>query len=242
MRNTAASCFLSTRVGDCVPTQLLQLRRSGGRQDGGRNFGKAPAPAPSQQKTDNAQQCRRHNALMRNTAASSFLSTRAGDCANPVFSQLRRSEDEQDGGRNFSCAVLLLLTSKKRATRNMRRPQKRHVDPGATLRIHSSVGPDIDSTENVLRRYVVSMGIDPGFIDAAVKVSSRTFRGLSRGEMEKSVLRPTASMKPLGSPIMDHCRLTSFHWSKMPIKQSSQSSALKPRKRRLSILLRKPRH
>jgi hypothetical protein len=33
----------------------------------------------------------------------------------------------------------------------------RHVDPGATLRINSNVGPEIAKTENFLRRYVVGM-------------------------------------------------------------------------------------
>src|SRR6266568_7657272 len=33
----------------------------------------------------------------------------------------------------------------------------RHLDPGATLRIHSGVGDEIDKTENSLRRYVVAM-------------------------------------------------------------------------------------
>jgi hypothetical protein len=57
----------------------------------------------------------------------------------------------------------------------------RHVDPGATLRIHSGIGREIDKTENSLRRYVVAMGVDPGLVDAAAKIPSRTFRGLSRG-------------------------------------------------------------
>jgi hypothetical protein len=61
----------------------------------------------------------------------------------------------------------------------------RHVDPGATLRIHSSIGREIDKTDNSLRRYVVAMGVDPGLVDAAAKIPSRTFRGLSRGEMER---------------------------------------------------------
>jgi hypothetical protein len=61
----------------------------------------------------------------------------------------------------------------------------RHVDPGATLRIHSSVGREIDKTENSLRRYVMGMGVDPALVDAAAKIPSRTFRGLSRGEMER---------------------------------------------------------
>src|SRR5437764_6296092 len=61
----------------------------------------------------------------------------------------------------------------------------RHVDPGATLRIHSSVGPEIDQTENLLRRYVMRMGVDPALVDAAAKIPSRSFRGLSRGEMER---------------------------------------------------------
>jgi hypothetical protein len=61
----------------------------------------------------------------------------------------------------------------------------RHVDPGATLRIHSSVGREIDKTENSLRRYVMGMGVDPALVDAATKIPSRTFRGLSRGEMER---------------------------------------------------------
>ena len=60
----------------------------------------------------------------------------------------------------------------------------RHVDPGATLRIHSST-PETDKTENLLRRYVVGMGVDPALVDAAAKIPSRTFRGLSRGEMER---------------------------------------------------------
>jgi hypothetical protein len=61
----------------------------------------------------------------------------------------------------------------------------RHVDPGATLRIHSGVGREIDKTENSLRRYVMGMGVDPALVDAAAKIPSRTFRGLSRGEMER---------------------------------------------------------
>jgi hypothetical protein len=61
----------------------------------------------------------------------------------------------------------------------------RHVDPGATLRIHSSIGREIDKTQNSLRRYVVAMGVDPGLVDAAAKIPSRTFRGLSRSEMER---------------------------------------------------------
>ena len=61
----------------------------------------------------------------------------------------------------------------------------RHVDPGATLRIHSSVGREIDKTENSLRRYVMGMGVDPALVDATTKIPSRSFRGLSRGEMER---------------------------------------------------------
>ena len=61
----------------------------------------------------------------------------------------------------------------------------RHVDPRATLRIHSSVGREIDKTENSLRRYVMGMGVDPALVDAAAKIPSRSFRGLSRGEMER---------------------------------------------------------
>jgi hypothetical protein len=61
----------------------------------------------------------------------------------------------------------------------------RHVDAGATLRIHSGVGPEIGKTEDLLRRYLIQMGIDPALIDAAAKISSRSFRGLSRGDMER---------------------------------------------------------
>ena len=61
----------------------------------------------------------------------------------------------------------------------------RHVDPGATLRIHSAAGPEIDKAENFLRRYLVGMGVDPALVDAAAKIPSRTFRGLNRGEMER---------------------------------------------------------
>jgi hypothetical protein len=61
----------------------------------------------------------------------------------------------------------------------------RHVDPAATLRINSGVGPEIDQTENFLRRYVIGMGVDPALVDAAAKIPSRSFRELSRGEMER---------------------------------------------------------
>jgi hypothetical protein len=61
----------------------------------------------------------------------------------------------------------------------------RHVDPGATLRIHSAAGPEIDKAENFLRRYLVGMGVDPALVDAAARISSRTFRGLSRGDLER---------------------------------------------------------
>jgi hypothetical protein len=61
----------------------------------------------------------------------------------------------------------------------------RHVDPGATLRIHSAVGPEIDKAENFLRRYLIGMGVDPALVDAAARISSRTFRGLSRGDLER---------------------------------------------------------
>ena len=61
----------------------------------------------------------------------------------------------------------------------------RHVDLGATLRIHSGVGRELDRTEDFLRRYVTVMGVDPDLVDAASKIPSRSFRGLSRGEMER---------------------------------------------------------
>ena len=61
----------------------------------------------------------------------------------------------------------------------------RHVDPGATLRIHSDLGPEIDKAENFLRRYVLGVGVDPALVDAAAEIPSRTFRGLSRGEIER---------------------------------------------------------
>jgi hypothetical protein len=60
----------------------------------------------------------------------------------------------------------------------------RHVDPAANVRIHSGLGQEIDKAENFLRRYVVTMGVDPALVDAA-KIPFRSFRGLSRGEMEQ---------------------------------------------------------
>ena len=45
--------------------------------------------------------------------------------------------------------------------------------------------PEIDEAANFLRRYVIGMGVDPALVDAAAKIPSRTFRGLSRGEMER---------------------------------------------------------
>jgi len=77
----------------------------------------------------------------------------------------------------------------------------RHVDPGATLRIHSAAGPEIDKAENFLRRYVVGMGVDPALVDAAAKIPSRTFRGLSRGEIERFGIE--TSTRRRGSPPMD---------------------------------------
>jgi hypothetical protein len=62
---------------------------------------------------------------------------------------------------------------------------RRHVEPGATLRIHSSVSLETDKHENFLRRYVLLMGVDPALVDAAAKIPSRTFRGLSRGDIER---------------------------------------------------------
>jgi hypothetical protein len=61
----------------------------------------------------------------------------------------------------------------------------RRVDPGVTLRIHSIAGREIEKTGVSLRRYVMGMGVDPALVDAAAKIPSRTFRGLSRGEMER---------------------------------------------------------
>jgi hypothetical protein len=61
----------------------------------------------------------------------------------------------------------------------------RHVDSAATVRIHSAVGRELDKAESELRHYVVTMGVDATLVDAAKKISSRTFRGLSRGEIEQ---------------------------------------------------------
>ena len=61
----------------------------------------------------------------------------------------------------------------------------RHLDPGAKLPINSNTGREIEKANNSLRRYVVAMGVDPGLVDAAAKIRSRTFRGLSRGDMER---------------------------------------------------------
>jgi hypothetical protein len=47
------------------------------------------------------------------------------------------------------------------------------------------VGREIDKNENALRRYVVGMGVDPALVDAAAKIPSRSFRALSRGDMER---------------------------------------------------------
>ena len=61
----------------------------------------------------------------------------------------------------------------------------RHVDPAANVRIHSGVGQEVDKAQNFVRRYVVTMGVDPALVDAAAKIPFRSFRGLSRGEMEQ---------------------------------------------------------
>ena len=46
-------------------------------------------------------------------------------------------------------------------------------------------GPRNRQDRNFLRRYVIGMGVDPGLIDAAAKIPSRRFQGLSRGEIER---------------------------------------------------------
>ena len=72
----------------------------------------------------------------------------------------------------------------------------RHVDPAANIRIHSGVGQERDKTENFLRRYLVTMGVDPALVDASTKIPSRSFRGLSRGEMEQLLLKSVTA--PIG--------------------------------------------
>src|SRR5436190_11650159 len=61
----------------------------------------------------------------------------------------------------------------------------RHVEPVATLRIHSSLSLETDKHGDFLRRYVLLMGVDPALVDAAAKIPSRTFRGLSGGEIKR---------------------------------------------------------
>src|SRR5262249_47783546 len=48
----------------------------------------------------------------------------------------------------------------------------RHVDPGATLRIHSSIGREIDKTDNSLRRSLVPMALDPAVVHPAPHIPS----------------------------------------------------------------------
>ena len=79
----------------------------------------------------------------------------------------------------------------------------RHVDPGATLRIHSGTGHEFDKTENFLRRYVIGMGVDPALVDAAAKIPSRSFRGLVEARWNGSVSKSVASTRRRGSPTMD---------------------------------------
>jgi hypothetical protein len=69
----------------------------------------------------------------------------------------------------------------------------RHVDPGATLRIHSGVSREIDKDENFLRRYVVSMGVDPALVDAAAKIPLAPSGGSVEARWNGSVSRPVAS-------------------------------------------------
>ena len=61
----------------------------------------------------------------------------------------------------------------------------RHVASGATLLIHSVWGSSeaVQVTHNRLRRYVVELGIDPGLVDAAAKVSSHHIRAMNRDEI-----------------------------------------------------------
>lgn len=94
--------------------------------------------------------------------------------------QLMQSKSEQQaklyfgGARCGSACVYAMLGG-----------STRHLDSVATLRIHSSVGREVDKVENSLRRYVMAMGIDPAIVDAAARIPSRTFRALSRGDIER---------------------------------------------------------
>src|SRR5205823_8237306 len=101
------------------------------------------------------------------------LVTPLGDACRRVM-QLKREHKAKlyFGGARCGSACLYAMVG----------ASTRHVDPGATLRIHSGVGRELDKTENALRRYLIGMGIDPTLVDAAMKIPFRSFRGLSRGE------------------------------------------------------------
>jgi hypothetical protein len=73
----------------------------------------------------------------------------------------------------------------------------RHVARDALLGIHSArilpipgrepngPLPTVDDLHRVLKRYVIEMGVDPGLIDAAAKISADTVRFLSRDEIAR---------------------------------------------------------
>ena len=63
----------------CQPSFSATWEKPGVEGTGAEILALPEAPTPPQQQTGNAQQFRRHKALMRNTAASCFPSTRARD-------------------------------------------------------------------------------------------------------------------------------------------------------------------
>ena len=95
MRHTATRCFPSTRFRR-EQGAPAQLRKTLGRTDGGVEIwvaGRPPSPKPQ---TANAQQRRRHKALMRHMAASCFLLMMV-KLARSRSPQLRKTRGRRDG-------------------------------------------------------------------------------------------------------------------------------------------------
>src|SRR5262249_60261712 len=88
-----------------------------------------------------------------------------------------------DGGLVREAVQIGLILRENRMTAGVARTVPEGCHLGFPL--HSGVSGEIDKTENLLRRYVVGMGVDPALLDAAAKIPARLFRGLSRGEMER---------------------------------------------------------
>jgi hypothetical protein len=108
-----------------------------------------------------------------------------------------RSRLVTDGARCLSACVHALVGG-----------SVRQVAPDAQLGIHAirlpeDLAANVDSVHGRLKRYVVEMGIDPGIIDAAAKVSADRIRYLTREEIARFGIETRGSYETPWIPYED---------------------------------------